>query len=214
MRREHFPNPAFAPQPHHVAPTIPLIEIAHHRHALRIRRPDGERHPAHAIDFTQMRPQLLERPQMRAFGQQPDIGVAQHRPEAVRVFQFGGVAAPVHLQQIAQPGRRRRHQCGEHVGVPVARQYRQRIARTGMDHRHGARPGQQGANAEPLTRHVRPQHRERIVVLGAHQGADFGLRKLVHANFRKCQVTRLTRRAEARRAEVLANDCGTTKPPR
>ena len=38
---------------------------------------------------------------MRAFAEQPDIHLAQHRPEAVRVFHPSGlVVVPLHLQAI------------------------------------------------------------------------------------------------------------------
>ena len=69
VRRKHFPHAAFAPQPQHVTPRIPLVEVAHHRNAARVRRPHGESHAAYAVDLAQVRTELFIGPQMRALGQ-------------------------------------------------------------------------------------------------------------------------------------------------
>src|SRR5690606_14807097 len=60
-------------------------------------------------------------------------------------------------------------------GIALALQHRQRVARGGMHHAHLARARHQHAHDQPLGCLVRAQHRERIAVLGAHQGMDFGL---------------------------------------
>jgi len=85
--REDLPDAALAAQPHHVPPAVPLVEVADHRDPARIRRPDREGHAAHAVDLAQVGAELLVGPQVRALGQQPDVGLAEHRREAIRVFQ-------------------------------------------------------------------------------------------------------------------------------
>ena len=46
---EELPGPGVAAQAHGVAAAVPTVEIADHRDAARIRRPDGEAHAGYAI---------------------------------------------------------------------------------------------------------------------------------------------------------------------
>ena len=52
-----------------------------------------------------------------------------------------------------------------------------------MQHRHRAGARQQGADPQAFVRLVRTEHRERVAMLGTHQGTDFGIRQ--HAGFSK-----------------------------
>ena len=83
--QEQLPDAAFAPQPHRVAPAVPLVEVAHHRHAAGIRRPDGKGHAVDVQAAARMGAQALEGPLVPALGQQPGIGLAQQQREAVGV---------------------------------------------------------------------------------------------------------------------------------
>ena len=141
----------------------------------RIRRPDREGHALDAVHLAQVRAQPLVGPQVGALGQQPDVGFAQHGAEAVGVFQHRGMRAPVHVQLVAQPCRRGRHQ-------------RRRTGRMRPDASSTASgspeaecttptsraPGNSARTHRPSLDLVRAEHRERVAVLGAHQGLDFG----------------------------------------
>ena len=84
--QKNLPNAAFAPQAHRVAPTVPDIEVAHHADARGIGRPDRKTGAGHAVHDALVGAQDFVGPQMRALAKQPDIHVAQHWPEAVRIF--------------------------------------------------------------------------------------------------------------------------------
>jgi hypothetical protein len=128
VRREDLPYAAFAPQAHHVAAPIPLVEIAHHRNAARVRRPHREGDTAHAIHLSQMGAELLEGAQMRAFGEQPDIGFAQDGRKSIGIFEQRAVRAPVDVKAIAEPGFRCRNEPGEQIAAALPGQFRQRPA--------------------------------------------------------------------------------------
>lgn len=63
--------------------TIPGVEITDDADPLRIGRPHGKGHALDTVDLAQMRAEPLVRPQVRAFGEQPDVEFAEHRREAV-----------------------------------------------------------------------------------------------------------------------------------
>ena len=90
------------------------------------------------------------------------------------------MAAPIDLKEVAEPGRRSGYQRREKIGIAVAGEYRERVARAGMhgDHRAGA--GQQRPDREAGAGLVRAEHRERVAVFGAHQRIDFGIGQQGH----------------------------------
>ena len=77
IRDENLPDPRGDAQAHAVPASVPGVEVTHHRHALRIRRPDGEMHAVRPLVMNRMCAHLVEEPQMAAFA---DI-VIVHRPE-------------------------------------------------------------------------------------------------------------------------------------
>ncbi len=104
-RDKKFPHAAQAAQPHGMHAPIPVIEVAHHAHAPRIRRPHAELHAAHPGDVPHMRAQPLVFFVVRAFADQMQVEIGQQRREGVRVV--GDLRAPaliVNFQFVA--GRR------------------------------------------------------------------------------------------------------------
>ena len=102
LGQEQFPHPAFGAPAHRVAPAIPAVEVADHRDALRVGRPDGECRAARAIQGGRVGAQLLPGPQVPPFGQQPDIHVAQPRAEAVSVLKLEMPVAEVGGQSVSR----------------------------------------------------------------------------------------------------------------
>ena len=68
-RNEQLPDAAFATQPHRVAATVPDVEVANHRHAAGVGRPDRETHTRHAAHFGDHGAQRV--------GQDPDVVLRQ-----------------------------------------------------------------------------------------------------------------------------------------
>ena len=89
-----FPNAAFRSLTHRVAATVPGVEITDDADALGIRRPDGEGDAVDAIDLARVCAKPFKRAKMGAFGQQPNVHLAQHRREAVRIVGFLNAAGP------------------------------------------------------------------------------------------------------------------------
>ncbi len=67
---------------------VPLIEIADDADALRVGRPDAELHAGDAVDFADVRAELVERAVMRAFGEKMQIEIAEEGREVVGVKPF------------------------------------------------------------------------------------------------------------------------------
>ena len=68
-----------------VAAAVPVVEVADHRDAAGVRRPDGEMHAvARPRASIEMRAELVEEPEMRALGDVVVVHRAEHRPEANR----------------------------------------------------------------------------------------------------------------------------------
>ena len=184
--QENFPHAALAPEPHRVAASIPEVEIAQHAHAGRARRPHGKAGAAHAVHHPLISAQNFVGPPVRPFGEQPDIGFAQHGAEAVGVFeQRLSAAAPLHLQPIGRRAVQRQQAFKKAVFVAQC-QRGQRFA-TGRVHRqHPLRAGQKGAHRHAATfLCVRPEHRKRVAVAGAAD--QFNIVRVQHGVSRQDQ---------------------------
>src|SRR6185437_7570417 len=99
-RHEDFPHACFRPQPHSVSARVPAVEVADHRDATRIRRPDRETHPWDAIDAEKLRTELRSQFEMPALAEQMQIERAEQRAERIRVFGLLNRAAPLDRQEI------------------------------------------------------------------------------------------------------------------
>ncbi len=83
--KEYFPHTAFAAQAHGMPAVVPEIEIAKHGNARGIRCPHRKTGADDAIELTLPRAEDFIGPQMRSLAEQPDIGLAEDRREAVGV---------------------------------------------------------------------------------------------------------------------------------
>ena len=77
---EDLPDAAIAPA-HGMAAGVPLVELAGHRDALGVGRPDGEAHALHAIDLGEVRAQRAIGFVVRAFGVQVQLEFGDQRPK-------------------------------------------------------------------------------------------------------------------------------------
>ena len=80
-----------------------MVEVPDHRDALGIGSPNGKVGPLHSAVLHHMRAELLVDLVMRAFVEEIDIHLAEHRPEAIRILlppRFPEVA--FHLQLIVE----------------------------------------------------------------------------------------------------------------
>src|SRR5205085_5457696 len=70
IRDEQLPDADRREQPHRVHAAIPPVEVANHTDPLGVRRPYREVHTGGAADADAVRPELVERPMMRALAEQ------------------------------------------------------------------------------------------------------------------------------------------------
>ncbi len=161
-RQEDLPDAALAAQAHRVAAAVPVVEVAHHADPRRVRRPDRERGAGHPFAFAHDRPQHLVGAQVLAFGQQPGVGVAEHRREAVRVLEHrAATVAPVGAQPVALAGQRQRA-LEEAVGM-AQRQLAVRPVVGARQHLDPGRAGQEGAQPQPaVVGGMGAEHAERV----------------------------------------------------
>jgi hypothetical protein len=89
-----------------MAPRVPGIEIADHRDALGVGRPDREAHARHAVDGRHVGAQRIGQMEMAALVEQVQVEFAQHRSESVGIFRLLHRSRPLDAQQI---GRRVSH---------------------------------------------------------------------------------------------------------
>ena len=153
-----------------MAAAIPLVEITHHTDAGCIGCPNGKSCALHAANDTAGGTQYFAGPQVRAFTQQPNVRVTEHRPEAVGVFQnrFNAIAPP-HVQAVGEIklGGKRPFEKPIRVALCQSGQY---TAGHGVYHQHLLGVGQEGANRQTAVgQTMRPQHCKRVA-MGA--GAD------------------------------------------
>jgi hypothetical protein len=111
--QKDFPDPAFPAQAHRVATAVPGIEIADDADPLRVRCPDRENRSGHAIDLAQVRTEAFEGPQVRAFGEQPDVHFTEYGRETIRVIGFLNTVFPVDPQAVGETVAAARHQSFE-----------------------------------------------------------------------------------------------------
>ena len=101
-RNENLPDTALATQAHRMTATIPGVEITDDADPLRIGRPHGKGHALDTVDLAQMRAEPLVRPQVRAFGEQPDVEFAEHRREAVGILDLLNASRPGDAQPVVE----------------------------------------------------------------------------------------------------------------
>src|SRR5713226_1047457 len=90
-RDEDLPDAGPLAQAHRVAPAVPVVEIADHADAPRIGRPYREGEAQHGVAFM-----------MRAFGEEMDVEVAEHRREGIDVVELDGAERALGAQTVAE----------------------------------------------------------------------------------------------------------------
>ena len=129
---ENFPHAGVAPEAHDVAPAVPLVEIADHRDARRIGRPDGEMHTIRTFMMDRVGAELVEQSQMRALGNVIVIHRSKHGAEGIGIDErpFAGLV----LGAIAHRSPTRRFDRPfEEPAIMAARERTDRRASQGLD---------------------------------------------------------------------------------
>ena len=78
-----------------MAATVPVVEVAHDAHALRVRRPHGKHHAAHAFHLPQVCAQLLVGVVVRSLGEQVQVKVGKDGWESIRIVEVPYVSVGV-----------------------------------------------------------------------------------------------------------------------
>ena len=86
--QEDFPHAGAGQATHRVHAAVPVVPVAHHRHAVRVRRPHGEGGALDAV-FPVVRAgaraELLPEAVVIALGEEVQVQLAEDRAEAIRV---------------------------------------------------------------------------------------------------------------------------------
>jgi hypothetical protein len=78
---------------------VPVVEIANHTDALRVRRPDGEARSRHAVHRPQLRAEFIVKLPFVAFAKQIQIILAQRRQKRIGIANRSGVALMISENQ-------------------------------------------------------------------------------------------------------------------
>jgi hypothetical protein len=175
---EDLPDAGFAAGAHRVHAAVPVVRVAHHRHPLRVGRPDGECRSPDSVDRDDVAAELLVLVEVAPLGQEVDVEVGEYRAEGVRVVLLPAVPIPVgELQPVRED-------------LPVLRELRLEEA-VGVDAGHrgapdGAafiaqdvglpRPGLDRPHGDEclsvFLHEMRPQDGKRVPVTGVHEQVD------------------------------------------
>ena len=117
-RHEDFPE-AVAAHPHGMAAAIPEIEVADHADAPGVGGKHHEGDPGDSFEHQRMGAELVVEMQMRAFAEQIEIEIGQHRRKAVRVLDLDHLLAVTGAQVVARRAVGQR--TGEQPGLVDAR---------------------------------------------------------------------------------------------
>src|SRR6185436_10924669 len=93
LRDEQLPNPARSVDPHGMHAAVPPVEVPDHANTLRVRGPDSETHPAHAVALLQVRPESPPGLTQPTLVEQVQVVAAQGREESVSVVDIAHFTA-------------------------------------------------------------------------------------------------------------------------
>ena len=186
--QEYLPDAGGAPA-HDVAPPVPLIEVADHRDAPRIRRPDGEMHAGDALLLEDVRAQLVEEAEVRALGRVVVVQRPEDGPERIRVDQRPrpcGIGRRI-TERLA---RGKLDRALEKPGLVAKRERAERTALKVSD-ADGFGAGNERTHHPVVADEVRAEHAERVVMLSRDDRRDCGFveppaflaRRSLHATF-------------------------------
>ncbi len=159
---EDLPDAGIAAVPHHVAPAVPRVEPADHRHAPCIGRPDGEMRAVGALMMDRMRAELVEQPQMRSLGDIIIVHRSQDRTVGIGIVD-PPVAAGIAGMIAQRPGLADAELAFEYAPGTDRRERADRLAveSEGLDH---LGVGDEAARNEPAALPMDAQHCERIAM--------------------------------------------------
>ena len=175
---EQLPDAGRTHGAHLVEAAVPGVEIAHHRHRARGRRPDGERGPVDSLVVPGMRSEPLPDPLVASLGDEVRVQLAERGRKAVGVaHREAGAAAVIDLQQIAEHVLAPVEARLEHTALAVARGD---LAAEVRQHRHSLRVGTINADHHPVAIRVDPEDGMRIGVPQLDELLDlpFDLRRI------------------------------------
>ena len=102
-RNENLPNTGIAQQPHRKVTSIPSVELAHHRHAEGVGRPDCKRDSINPVDLPRVGAEFLVNAMFGPFVEQVEILIAQRWKETVGVVELPDFTIGLfHSQPIAK----------------------------------------------------------------------------------------------------------------
>jgi len=167
VRDEELPDAVHGVLLHGMAAAVPVVEGAHDAHSARVRSPDGEGHARHAVEDPGMGAQAFVGTQVGPLAQQVAVQLAQDGTEAVGIFGFPGLAAPMQAVAVLEGG------CGPGED-PFEQPFWMHPAHFGgqvpgivMQDFHPLRPGYEGADQETSLlgqgMHAEPIHGVRAV---------------------------------------------------
>ena len=176
-RDEDLPDADPAAPPHRVAPAVPAVEVADHRDASGIRRPDREMDARHAGMLDRVRAETLPQTPMRALADEIVVHLAQDRWEAVGVVHLPRATLVVGAQGVAEPDRPILEHALEQAGLVAGFQLADDGAGAFLDHLEPGSTGHQRADHNSARDLVRAEHGERIVMPGLDQRPDGRVRE-------------------------------------
>src|SRR5215208_2822699 len=100
LRNEDFPE-AIAAHAHGMAPAVPEIEVTDDADAPCVGGEDRKADAGYAFEHHRMRAELVVELKMRAFTEQKQIEIRQHRREAIRVLHLDYPIAEARAHSIA-----------------------------------------------------------------------------------------------------------------
>ena len=153
---------------------VPIVEIANHADALRVRRPDAETDAGRALDRAKMRAKLAVYVPVVALGVKMHVGLTEHAPERIRVALLPLLTrVALQAQQIRKlRGTLRQHRLEKSVGMNF-RSGKDLRAVSRIDHAHRSAIRAEGAHRDAIARATHPKRLERITVPRFEKGGQF-----------------------------------------
>src|ERR1700730_16157933 len=92
---EQFPDACAEESAHRMHPAITLVEIPHHAHPLRIRRPNCEIHAGITVNFAHVRAELVVNLPVLPFAEEMQINLTHDRSIAVGIAHRAVRSVPI-----------------------------------------------------------------------------------------------------------------------
>ena len=160
-RREQLPQAAVDALAHLMQTPVPLVEIAHHRDAGGLRRPNREQHAVHAFMGDEMSADPAVELAVGAFHDEIVVHRPQHRAEAIGVREFPGSAKVRGAQAVGEAAGLAGKEALEEI--PIA-PFKLKAGLAVLQHLQALRARHEGADNRPALDKVQTKHREWIAM--------------------------------------------------